>query len=84
MYWLARLLAAGDALGWLTGSWWKFGADAVAVGVRVGEHATQQHLVGREADAGHHVGRRERGLLDLGEEVVGVLVELQLPTSISG
>jgi len=50
-------------------------ADAGAVGVRVGEHPAEQHLVGGEPDAGHDVGRREAGLLDLREEVRGVLVQ---------
>ncbi|KIT97039.1 hypothetical protein QT23_00050, partial [Staphylococcus aureus] len=52
------------------------GPNAVALCVLVSEVATQQHLVGRHAHAGHHFGRRECGLLDLGEEVFRVAVEL--------
>src|SRR5258707_12415237 len=36
-----------------------------------------QHLVGRIADAWHDVGRRERRLFDLGEDVFGISVELK-------
>ena len=50
------------------------GTDAVAVGVAVRERPAEQHLVGREPDAGYECGRLERGLLDLGEEVLGVPV----------
>ena len=71
------LEAALDALRLVDRELVEVRADAVAVGVRVGEHATDQHLVGGDADAGDHVRRGERGLLDLGEEVVRVLVELQ-------
>ncbi|CFP67595.1 Uncharacterised protein [Bordetella pertussis] len=52
-------------------------AQAVAMGVAVREQATLQHLVGRKADARHHIGRRERGLFDFGEIVLGVLVQFQ-------
>ncbi len=52
-------------------------AEAVAVGIRVGEYAGLQHLVRREADAGNDIGRREGGVLDLGKIVFRVAVELQ-------
>ena len=52
-------------------------AEAIALGVTVGEQPTLQHAIRREADAGHHVGRGEGGLLHVGEAVVRVLVELQ-------
>src|SRR3546814_2377568 len=51
-------------------------AEAVALGVAVGEQPALQHLVGREADAGDDVGRREGCLLDFGKIVVRVAVEL--------
>src|SRR5690606_5513750 len=41
-------------------------ADPVAVGVGVGEHAAQQHLVWGDADTRNQVGGLERRLLDLG------------------
>jgi hypothetical protein len=53
------------------------GADAVAVGIGVGEDAALKHLVGGEADAGDDVGGAEAGLLDLGEVVLGVAVEFE-------
>ena len=55
------------------------GADAVPVRVGVGEHPAEQHLVRRDADARYQRRRLERGLLDLGEEVVRVAVEHQPP-----
>ena len=51
-------------------------AQAVALRVAVREEPSLQHLVGREADAGHDVGGVERRLLDLGEVVFGVAVQL--------
>src|SRR5690606_31677669 len=42
-------------------------AQAVALGVAVGEDAALQPAVGRMAYAGHEVGRREGGLLHLRE-----------------
>jgi hypothetical protein len=61
-------------------------ADAVAVGVSVREQAPLEHLVGRRADTRHEVRGREDAqldigadvLLDLGEDVLRVAVELQL------
>src|SRR5712671_5113642 len=52
-------------------------ADAVAVRIGVGEDARLQHLVRRMADAGHNVCGRERGLLDFGEIILGIAVELE-------
>ena len=49
-------------------------AEPVALRIAVGEEPPLQHLVGREADAGHDVGRVEGGLLDLGEVVLRVAV----------
>src|SRR3546814_4886980 len=54
------------------------GADPVALRVVVGERAAKQHLVRRQADPGHGVAGREGGLLDLGEEVLGVAVQRHL------
>ncbi len=51
-------------------------AETVALRIAVGEQPALQHFVRREAYAGNNVGRRERGLLDLGEKVVGPAVEL--------
>ena len=51
-------------------------AEPVALGVAVGEEPPLQHLVRREADAGHDVGRVEGRLLDLGEVVLRVAVQL--------
>ncbi|MBC7208751.1 MAG: heavy metal translocating P-type ATPase, partial [Methyloversatilis sp.] len=53
------------------------GADPVAVRIGVGEQPALEHLVGREADARHDVGRRERCLLNLREVVVGIAVQFQ-------
>ena len=53
-------------------------AQPVALRVAVGEQPALQHPVGREANARHHVGGGEGGLLDLGEIVVRVAVELPL------
>ena len=44
-------------------------AEPVTLGVGIGEQPRLQHLVGREADARHDVGRRECGLLDFGKYV---------------
>lgn len=54
------------------------GADAVAVGVGVGEEAGLEDGVGRRLDARRHVGGVESNLLDLGEVVLDVLVEEKL------
>ena len=51
-------------------------AQAVALGVAIGEQACLQHFVGREADAGHHLRRVEGGLLHFGKEVLRVAVQL--------
>lgn len=52
-------------------------ADAVAVGVGVGEEAGLEDGVGRGLDAGKHVGGVEGCLFDFGEVVLGVLVEFE-------
>lgn len=51
------------------------GAESVAMGVGVGEETGLEDRVGGGLDAGHHVGRREGGLLDFGEVVLWVPVE---------
>ena len=51
--------------------------QAVALRVTIAEQPPLQHAVGREADAGHDVGRVEGRLLDLGMVVRGVAVERQ-------
>src|SRR5258708_4696042 len=53
-------------------------AEAVAVGVTVGEKACLQHLVRRETDAWYDVGWRERDLLNLREDVLGVAVQFEV------
>ena len=52
-------------------------AEAVALGIPIGEQPSLQHLVRRETDAGHDVGRIERRLLDFGKIILGVPVQLQ-------
>ncbi len=52
-------------------------AEAVALGVAVGEEPSLEHLVGRIADAGHDIGRVEGSLFNLGEIVLRVLVEFE-------
>src|SRR5260370_1386690 len=51
--------------------------QAIPLRVSIGEQACLQHLVGRIADAWHDVGRRERHLFDLGENVFGISVEFK-------
>ena len=50
-------------------------AQAIALGVAIREETPLQHLVGRETDARHDVGRCERCLLDIGEMVLGIPVQ---------
>ena len=64
--------------GRLGGQLFEVGAEAVALGVRVGEDTAQQHLIGAEADAAHQVGGAEGSLLDLYVEVLRDLVEGEL------
>ena len=52
-------------------------AEAVALGVAVGKEPALQHLVGRQADAGNDGGGIEGRLLDIGEIVLRIAVELQ-------
>lgn len=59
-------------------------AEAVAVGVWVGEEAGLEDGVGRRFDAGDHVGGGEGGLLDLCEVVLGVLVEGEFAEAAEG
>src|SRR6266481_2923169 len=49
----------------------------VAMRVCVREDAGLKHLVGRKTDAGNHVGRRERCLLDLSKVVFGISIQFQ-------
>lgn len=60
------------------------GAEAVAVGVGVGEEAGLEDGVGRGLDAGDEVGGGEGGLLDLGKVVLDVLVEGELADGSEG
>src|SRR5699024_4285225 len=53
-------------------------AEAVTLGVLVGEGAGEQHLVRGEAHARHDVRRCEGGLLDLREVVLRVLVQREV------
>ena len=55
------------------------GAKARELSVLVGEQPALQQRVFREVDAGRNVGRQERDLLGLGEEVVGVAVQHHAP-----
>lgn len=50
-------------------------AKVVAQSIAVGKQADLQHLVRREADAGHHIGGVEGGLLDIGKDVFRVPIE---------
>src|SRR5882672_11772096 len=52
--------------------------QAVALRISIGEETSLQHLVGRIADARHDIGRRECRLSDFGEDVFGILVELEI------
>lgn len=52
-------------------------AQTIAMGIAVGEQAPLEHLVRRETDTRHYVGRAEGSLLDLGEVVVRVAVQLE-------
>lgn len=60
------------------------GAEAVAVGVGVGEEAGLEDGVGRGFDSGHEVRGGEGGLLDLGKVVLDVLVEGELADGSEG
>ena len=53
-------------------------AQAITLRVGVVKEARLQHAVGRDADAGHEIARREGGLFDVGEEVFRIFVELKL------
>ena len=59
-------------------------AETVTVGVGVGEETGLQHWVGGRLDTGDHVRGRESRLLDLGEVVLGVLVEGELAEATQG
>ena len=50
-------------------------ADAVAVRIRVGEDASEQHLIGRSRDTGHKIRGGEGRLLNFGEEVLRVTIQ---------
>lgn len=53
-------------------------SQSVTLGVGVGEESSLKHLIGRGLDSGNHMAGGEGDLLDLGEVVIGVLVEDQL------
>ena len=78
--WPSRCRLWNGHLGWLIGIWWKFGrAQALELGVLVGEQpALQQRVVG-EVDARHDVAGAVGDLLGLGEEVVRVAVQHHAP-----
>src|SRR3546814_2954451 len=59
----------------------KVRADPVPLRVVVREGAAEQHLVRRKADARHGVTRRKGGLLDLGEEILGIAIRSEEHTS---
>ena len=59
-------------------------AKTVAVGVGVGEETGLQHGIGGGLDTRDHVRWRESRLLDLGEVVLGVLVEGELAETTQG
>lgn len=74
---VAITLLVGNAgvVGNVDGDLLVVGAEAVTVGIGVGEETSLEHAVGRGLDTGDHVRGRESGLLDLGKVVVGVTVE---------
>ncbi len=47
------------------------------MGIGIGEHSRQQHLVGAEPGPRHHVARLEGGLLDLGVIIGGIAIQRQ-------
>ena len=51
--------------------------QAVALGIAIGEEAALQHLIRREADAGHHGGRVEGCLFHILEIVLRVAVQFE-------
>lgn len=59
-------------------------AETVAVGIRIGEETGLEDGVCGRLDTGDHVGRREGGLLDLCEVVLGVTVEGELSEAAEG
>ena len=58
--------------------------ETMTVGIRVGEETRLQDWVRGGFDARDHVGRRERGLLDFGEVVLGVFVEGEFAEATEG
>ena len=71
-------VAHARAVGAVNGDLGEVGAQAVAVGVGVGEKAALEHAVERWLDSGDQVARRKGGLLDVLEVVFGVAVQHQL------
>jgi hypothetical protein len=57
---------------------WIVNPEPITLRVSVGEEASLEDLVRREADPGNDVRRREGGLLDLGKEVLRVTVQFHL------
>ena len=53
-------------------------AEAVTVSIAVSKETTLKHLVGRRPDARYEVAGVEGGLLNLGEVVIGVVLQNQL------
>ncbi len=70
------MISVDRALGLVDRQRFVVNAHPIAMRVGVAHDARLQHLVGRIAHAGNHVGRRERGLLHLGEVVLRIAVQL--------
>ena len=52
-------------------------AESIALRIAIRKQARLQHLVRREADAGHDGGRIEGGLFDFGKEIFRIAVEFK-------
>ena len=57
----------------------RVGTHAVTVRIGVCKHAGQQHLIRGETNSAYQVRRGERGLFDLGKEVLWVAVQGEMP-----
>jgi len=72
---IALLVGSAGVVGNVDGDLLVVGAEAVTLGIGVREETSLQHAIGRGLNTGNHVRRRESGLLNLGEVVVGVAVK---------
>src|SRR5690606_7072002 len=52
-------------------------AQAITLRIAIREKARLQHAIGREADAGHHIGRGEGRLFDFSKEIIWISIQLQ-------